>query len=236
MDGRDSAELHRLAIDNAITHLLWHEEIRQQSGLAGVSQIWGEEPAWYFWLRGMPGAFLLQMGSCDELKGGSLATYLLHYFPVVAADPEDQAVLEGSWFDRCTGTPRYEHRHKISSRFLAGETGVAIDEDGKPLTAYISWRQGEPAGGEFFSLLISALVFFHRRRPEAVYDGQAEAGVDSRFVVFDKEFFSGFISRMTGHRLSLTLAIPGNLPDLWAALPDIPALCTAAGTCGCAHP
>jgi hypothetical protein len=235
MDGRDHLNQHRLAIDNSMIHLLWHDEVRQQAGLTGISQVWGDEPSWYFWLAGRPGAFLLRAGICEELAGRSLVTYLLHYFPPASADRAEQDLLESPFFDQATGTPAYEHRHRFFDSFIAGEIGLALGTEGGPLVTYGSWQQENHSDARaFFNTFVSALIFFYHLSPTTVCNGTSAPMIESRFAVFDRVFFEEFLTQTDSERLFLTPATPESIPESWSLRTDLPPTCTAAGVCGCA--
>ena len=39
----------------------WVDDVKTVTGLEAVSQVWGEKPAWYFWISGTPGVYALQL-------------------------------------------------------------------------------------------------------------------------------------------------------------------------------
>ena len=236
MDGLDHLNHHRLAIDNSMTHLLWHDEVRRQAGLKGISQVWGEEPSWYFWLAGRPGAFLLRAGDCEEVAGSSLVTYLLHYFPPESIKRNEQDLLQSPFFDRITGTPIYEHRHQFFDSFIEGEIGLALGESRRPLLTCCSWQQeARPAARDFFATFVCALIFFHRLAPTTVCKCMPAPLIESRFAVFDQDFFGEFLKQTDNKKLILTPVLPKNIPESWTIPTDHPPTCTAEGVCGCAH-
>ena len=52
----DFIELHKRFIENSFTHLTWFEDICEKLNFKGISQVWVEEPAWYFWIKNSKGA------------------------------------------------------------------------------------------------------------------------------------------------------------------------------------
>ena len=42
----------------------WVHTVMQLLGLNGVSQVWSEKPAWYFWLADAPGVHHLELRAC----------------------------------------------------------------------------------------------------------------------------------------------------------------------------
>jgi hypothetical protein len=237
MDGLDHLNHHRLAIENSMTYLLWHDVVRRQAGLKGISQVWGEEPSWYFWLAVRPGAFLLRAGDCEEVAGSSLVTYLLHYFPPESIERNEQDLLESPFFDKITGTPVYEHRHEFFDRFIAGEIGLALGINGEPHMTCCSWQQkAYPAARDFFTTFVSALISFHRLSPTTVCNGMPAPLIESRFAVFNQGFFEEFLSQTDNEKLILSPVLLENITESWKIPIDQPLTCTAEGVCGCAHP
>ena len=37
------------------------KDVCEKTGFKGISQVWKEDPAWYFWLNQVKGAFLLRL-------------------------------------------------------------------------------------------------------------------------------------------------------------------------------
>ncbi|MBE0597905.1 MAG: hypothetical protein IH614_11600 [Desulfuromonadales bacterium] len=233
---RDRTEDQRRVVENALLHLLQHEDIRKQVALAGFSQIWDENPAWYFWLQGVPGAFLLRLIALEEVEQHSLATYLVHHFPPNSSEGDEQQLLQDTFFDRRTMTPLYEHRHRYEDHFIIAELGIVIGEASEPLLAFSSWREGVSSvpSRQLFELVIAAFSFFYQQPPVELHRGAPRAGIESRFALYDPAFFNRFMSLFDTPWTSQQLA-PAEIPRLWNTLARSAAPCTAQGLCGCAH-
>ena len=57
----DYEEFFRNKIDTLLVKASWVDAVKSVTGLKAVSQIWGEKPAWYFWISNTPGVYALQL-------------------------------------------------------------------------------------------------------------------------------------------------------------------------------
>ncbi len=107
--------------------------------MTGVSQIWSEKPAWYFWIAGAPCVYGLHFeegwngapGIADAAGGlFSVKCYPHPDAPVFELfSREEQALALSDCFDG-TGTPRFEFLHRIpASLFNAASIEYAIGPD-----------------------------------------------------------------------------------------------------------
>ena len=55
----DTVSLFRNRINSLLTTASWVEDVKRLLGITGVSPIWDDTPAWYFWIEGAPGAYSL---------------------------------------------------------------------------------------------------------------------------------------------------------------------------------
>lgn len=109
-------------IENMLVTASWVEKIREMLGLKAVSQVWGEKPAWYFWILGASGVYQLQLesastdvlGSKDVVSG--IFSVKCYPFPQEEVFQtfsfEEQCFIQSNFFDR-TNTPRIELKEKI---------------------------------------------------------------------------------------------------------------------------
>jgi len=100
----------------------WVEKVKKMIGIEAVSQVWGDKPAWYFWISQAPGVYYLQLeevyddywGS-DDLAGGifTIKCYPYAFEKVFGSFSfEEQSFIQSHFFDR-THTPLFEHIEKI---------------------------------------------------------------------------------------------------------------------------
>jgi hypothetical protein len=95
----------------------WVEELKEILGLTGVSQVWKDQPNWYFWLAQGPGPFSLQLERTEarpstrsEFNRGLFSLRLFPYphqevFSRFSSKERD--LIQSEHFDH-TGTPRFE--------------------------------------------------------------------------------------------------------------------------------
>jgi len=100
----------------------WVEKVKDLIGLEAVSQVWGDKPAWYFWISQAPGVYYFQLEEAfddywesDDLAGGifSIKCYPHtqgKYFQSFSF--EEQSFIQSNFFDH-THTPLFEHKEKI---------------------------------------------------------------------------------------------------------------------------
>lgn len=100
----------------------WVEELKETLSLTGVSQVWKDQPNWYFWLAQGPGPFSLQLEKTEvwsttrsEFKRG---LFSLRFFPYPHQEvfslfsPEERKQIQSEHFDH-TGTPRFQSIRRI---------------------------------------------------------------------------------------------------------------------------
>ncbi|MBZ0154849.1 MAG: hypothetical protein K8I29_01370 [Alphaproteobacteria bacterium] len=92
-------------------------DIREDIGIQGLSQVWIDTPAWYLWVKGRPGAFMIETVESGCLEEGNIVAdsglMAVRYFPSPGEEvfrdfsPGERALRKSSLFD-ITGTPRFE--------------------------------------------------------------------------------------------------------------------------------
>jgi hypothetical protein len=113
----------RGVIDSALTVATWADDVVRLLRLDGLSQIWSQQPAWYFWVRGAPGPYHLQLEttagqavSTDNLGRKGLFSLRCYPYPRSGGfgllSAEEQRLIESDIFDE-TNTPRFEHLDEI---------------------------------------------------------------------------------------------------------------------------
>jgi hypothetical protein len=122
-----------------ITVASWVNAVRQQVGVTGVSPIWDDVPAWYFWIAHGPGAYQLQMERAWRGGPGDTGSYRglfsVKYFPC-RTDPvfpafsfHERSLVESDHFDK-SNTPRFESRLLIPAPlFVVGTLEIACAPD-----------------------------------------------------------------------------------------------------------
>ncbi len=228
----DPAVRFRQLVENPLTHLTWFEEICRELGLSGISQIWDEEPAWYFWLGGR--AYLLRYAGVQESATELIAA--LHAFPTSAElagghyDEIERSLLSAEHFDFATMTPRFESFARFSHAFLAGELLLSLaDEEISALLISGHDRSWEHVWS-FAVFFVAMQIFYRKAAPVAEpFVFSPQAGILSALVPFDAT--GAHIDGIGGGKPGQRLATPA----LWQQLSDAKARCTAAGACSCAH-
>ncbi len=100
----------------------WVEKVKEMIGIEAVSQVWGDKPAWYFWISQAPGVYYLQLEEVfdeywesDDLAGG---IFTIKCYPYTQGKVfqsfsfEEQSFIKSNFFDH-THTPRFEDKEKI---------------------------------------------------------------------------------------------------------------------------
>jgi hypothetical protein len=117
----------------------WAEELRRLLGMRGVSQIWDEIPAWYFWFQDAPGAYQLSYDEALDLdlleRGIRSALFEVKCFPVAAHEaypefsPDEREYVSSALFDE-TGTPHYAARDRIPAElFTVGALAISLSAE-----------------------------------------------------------------------------------------------------------
>jgi len=122
-----------------LTTASWVEPLHRMLGIAGVSPVWDDAPAWYFWIAGAPGPYCLSLEQAwaDDSRGaGALhGLFSIKCFPLKTSEElstfsfVERHLIENGSFDT-TNTPRFEARSTIPpSLFVVGVFEWTIDRD-----------------------------------------------------------------------------------------------------------
>jgi len=100
----------------------WVRRLRDELGLEGMSPVWSDVPAWYFWLRGLPGSYRLSLADAFQEQAleqtVTSGVFSVKYYPKPgdrffhSFSPEETAAVQGQGFD-LTNTPRFESQKDI---------------------------------------------------------------------------------------------------------------------------
>lgn len=98
------------------------QDVRQLAGIRLQSQVWIDVPAWYFWLHGVPGAFMLEAFAAHtwehEDNTFDSGRFVVRFFPpadspLMAHFSEKEQCLRNSPIFDATGTPVFEQLRAI---------------------------------------------------------------------------------------------------------------------------
>ena len=100
----------------------WVDDVKSITGLEAVSQVWGEKPAWYFWISDTPGVYALQLEGItapesdhQDWVSGNFAVKcypFAHENIFQSFSFQERALIQSKSFDQ-THTPRFAHREQI---------------------------------------------------------------------------------------------------------------------------
>lgn len=137
----NAPEAFRLRLQSLVARGLAATGIARRVGLAAASEVWGGErprdrPAWYLWLRDVPGAWQLELAGAEGLESAGASAivgrFTVRHYPSPAAPvfggfSAEERRATGEWLDR-TGTPRIELASTIpDALFTVGSVEWALD-------------------------------------------------------------------------------------------------------------
>ena len=113
----DPESLFRNKIEGMLSTVSWVDNVKKLLGIEGVSQIWGDAPAWYVWISGAPGVYHFQLSEASIHK-----------------DPPNTA--QGIFTVKCYPYNNgnifnffsFQERHLIQSRFFDGTHTPFFDD------------------------------------------------------------------------------------------------------------
>ncbi|MCP3873996.1 MAG: hypothetical protein GY699_12670 [Desulfobacteraceae bacterium] len=115
----------------------WVEKVKELIGLEAVSPVWGEKPAWYFWISQTLGAYYLELSHIhdepwenDRLACGAFKVKCYPYANKEVFNNfsfEEQSFVKSALFDH-TNTPKFDQKDKIpDSLFNVAALELTID-------------------------------------------------------------------------------------------------------------
>ncbi|MFC1877572.1 hypothetical protein ACFL2E_09940 [Thermodesulfobacteriota bacterium] len=118
----------------------WSEQFRSDIGLKGVSQIWGDRLAWYFWLADSPGVYQLEMMNTEEdvdtREDRYTAVFKVKCYPYQERTEFqsfsflERMLVQSELFDD-TNTPVFEHQGDIpADLFTVATVEFSMDLEG----------------------------------------------------------------------------------------------------------
>jgi len=136
----DPESLFRNKIEGMLATVSWVDKVKNLLGIEGVSQIWGNAPAWYFWISDAQGVYHLQLSETSVSEyhpKTSRGIFTIKYYPYADRDVfssfsfQERHLTQSCFFDD-THTPRFEDRERLSESLFnvaAMEYEVGIDDD-----------------------------------------------------------------------------------------------------------
>lgn len=233
----DAHAATRNLVENAFRHLTWHEGACKAVGFKGISQIWRDEPAWYFWLDSVEGGYMLRLHGDESVGENQFISLSLHFYPAQEAEdlsPEESRLIADSRvFDILTHTPRFEHFDACLPYFMTAEIGMMIGAENQlQMLVYSTGKEAVSPSAEFFDLLVKALNFEAKlHHVDALqFEGEEES---SLFLVYDRSAFREFrehfglaptLFQESGHKALLSG---------WKKFTHLRVDCSMKGPCGC---
>lgn len=119
----------------------WLESLKCELGISGVSQVWCDHPAWYFWMKQAPGVYHLALTGVDSQIVGKreifTAAFVIKCYPYpghslfsLFADQE-RALVQSEVFDK-TNSPAFEARNNIpADLFNVAAFSLCTDSDNR---------------------------------------------------------------------------------------------------------
>lgn len=221
----------RQLIENLLIHLSWFDAARDELNLTGVSQIWDEEPAWYFWLdkRG----YLLRYANLPENSPDEL-TAILHAFPTRKEWDEGRVgdpLLTAEHFDFSTMTPRFESFALFKETFIAGEMTFALADGELQLLAASGHDDAWENLWTFTEFLVAMMVFRDKALPGEspcfFHPAEKISSVLVPFVSSGAAMVRAIVAADPCHQLPVPLR--------WRRLARQEFHCSAEGICTCSH-
>ena len=117
----------------------WVDDVKSATGLQAVSQVWGEKPAWYFWVSDTPGVHALQLEGItapeSDRQDWVSGIFAVKCYPVPHKNVfqsfsfQERSLVLSDSFDH-THTPRFSHREQIpDTLFNVAAVELNVDRD-----------------------------------------------------------------------------------------------------------
>ena len=236
----DAYAATRNLIDNAVSHLTWHEKACSALGFKGISQIWKEQPAWYFWLDGIKGGVMLRLHKDEAVGSSQYVSLSLHYYPAAGTAAylqltaeEKVLIADEQMFDLKTDTPRFETFEECLPYFLVAEIGLLIDEDGQlQLLVFSSQTDSSAPSAVFFDFLVKTLNFYLKKHHHQVR--QIDSGPTSSIIlIYDDAAFINFEEIYELDIADFVDTLQADVLEHWKLAAHLDAQCSMQGACSC---
>ncbi len=118
----------------------WVDKVKKLLGIEGVSQIWGDAPAWYFWISDTRGVYHFQLSEasiCEDHPQTAQGVFTVKCYPYANGDAfgsfsfQERRLMQSRFFDN-THTPRFEDREQLPDDLFSVaviEYKVGLDGD-----------------------------------------------------------------------------------------------------------
>jgi len=229
----DHIGIHQKLIENAVSHLTWHESAVAMTGFKAISQVWIEPPAWLFWLKGVRGAFMLRITEAEQTGEDSYCSYLLHYFPesTEKLSSTERELLSPNCFDFETNTPKYEYNSSFHNYFIIAEAGFTAADSNSVEMAVIS-RNGrfDNEADRFFDFLLKTVNYFTKSAHISCLKDKEGDTLLLPYSISALTLFSEYFEINNSDFEEIR-----NYKPEWIAAVDFKAECSVEGTCRCSH-
>lgn len=236
----DYVGLHQNIVESSFQYATWHREICELTKLGGISQVWLETPAWYFWTKDTKGAFLFRMTDNETNENFSIGTYLLHYFPVDISEhklfskKECNMLLDKNKFDYRTSTPYYDYLEKYFSSFIVSELKFMITSDSEPqVLTYSFLKKHKKQTNSFINMFISVLNFYTKKKIIKYYTVSLSKSVITNMIIYNLKSFNIFSDIYDLKNLNFTNKCSDKDFAKWQLMSEKQAACTSQSTCSC---
>jgi len=136
----DPESLFRNQIEGMLATVSWVDKVKKLLGIKGVSQIWGDAPAWYFWISDAKGVYHFRLSEASISKDHpktARGMFTVKCYPYAERDAfsafsfQERHLIQSRFFDG-THTPRFEDRERIPEDLFnvaVMEYEIGIDDD-----------------------------------------------------------------------------------------------------------
>jgi len=123
-----------------LTTVSWVDKVKNLLGIEGVSQIWGEAPAWYLWISNAPGVYHFELSEAtisEDHPKTARGIFTIKCYPYADRDAfscfsfQERDLIQSRFFDG-THTPRFEDRERLPDDLFnvaVMEYKVGLDDD-----------------------------------------------------------------------------------------------------------
>lgn len=236
----DAHSITRSFIDNTFSYLTWHKDVCDELKFKGISQVWVQDPAWYFWLEGIDGAFLLRFLDAEVFDDAINVNLAIHFFPSTASSAfcglnQREKDLLGSteMFDTPTLTPQFEHYDLFIPYFVIAELGAVITADNNLSLLYLSTDQGDNHPLSAMADMLIGAVNYYRKKPQTCCYKVNQSDLKHLFLEYEDSAMSRFLDAFDLD-LKAVLPVQDNIrTDRWSKASDFHTKCTVTSSCGC---